>query len=48
VVTADIARHDEETSRKAGFNDWLLKPFKEKDIYKSILKHLPRTRIKAN
>ncbi|HEU4554977.1 MAG TPA: ATP-binding protein [Chitinophaga sp.] len=48
VVTADIARHDEETFRKAGFNDWLLKPFKEKDIYKSILKHLPRAGIKAN
>jgi len=48
VLTADIARHDEEAFRKAGFNDWMLKPFKEKEIYKSILKQLPRARIQAN
>ena len=48
VLTADIDRHDEEAFRKAGFNDWLLKPFKERDIYKSILKQLPRARMQAN
>lgn len=48
VLTADIDRQDEETFRKAGFNDWLLKPFKERDIYKSILKQLPRARMQAN
>jgi CheY-like chemotaxis protein len=43
VLTADISRQDEETFRKAGFNDWLLKPFREKEIYRMIVKHLSKT-----
>jgi signal transduction histidine kinase/ActR/RegA family two-component response regulator len=44
VLTADISRQDEEAFRKAGFNDWMLKPFKEKDIYKVIVKNLSQPR----
>jgi signal transduction histidine kinase/ActR/RegA family two-component response regulator len=43
VLTADISRQDEEIFHKAGFNDWMLKPFREKDIYKVILKNIART-----
>jgi len=48
VLTADITRQDEESFRKAGFNDWMLKPFREKDIYKVIIKNLSKTRAEAN
>jgi len=42
ALTADITPQDEENFRKAGFNDWLLKPFREKEIYKMIVKHLSK------
>lgn len=45
AITADITRHDEESFRKAGFTDWLLKPFREKDIYKVVVKYLPSNRV---
>jgi CheY-like chemotaxis protein/nitrogen-specific signal transduction histidine kinase len=48
VLTADITQQDEESFRKAGFNDWMLKPFRERDIYKVIIKHLPKARVEAN
>ncbi|GAA0524527.1 ATP-binding protein [Chitinophaga japonensis] len=48
VLTADITRQDEESFRKAGFNDWMLKPFREKDIYKVIVKNLSKARAEAN
>ncbi len=44
VLTADISRQDEEAFRKAGFNDWMVKPFREKDIYKVIVKNLSQAR----
>lgn len=48
ALTADITRDDEELFRKAGFNDWLLKPFREKDIYAIIVKHLVRENSPAS
>ncbi|WP_298731796.1 ATP-binding protein [uncultured Chitinophaga sp.] len=47
VLTADITRQDEENFRKAGFNDWLLKPFREKDIYKMIVGHISNESLKV-
>lgn len=40
ALTANISAEDEAAFRKAGFNGWLMKPFREKDIYKAIMKHL--------
>lgn len=40
ALTADITTEDEALFRKAGFNDWVLKPFREKDIYAVITKHV--------
>lgn len=48
VLTADITRQDEETFRKAGFNDWLLKPFREKEMYRMIVKNLSKAKAEAN
>ncbi len=48
ALTADITREDEELFRKAGFNDWVLKPFREKDIYTVIIKHLNPTSSKVS
>lgn len=41
ALTANITAEDEAAFLKAGFNGWLLKPFREKDIYKVIMEHLP-------
>ncbi|WP_142687247.1 ATP-binding protein [Chitinophaga polysaccharea] len=41
ALTANISASDEAAFVKAGFNGWLLKPFREKDIYKAIMEHLP-------
>lgn len=41
ALTANISADDETAFVKAGFNGWLLKPFREKDIYKIIMAHLP-------
>jgi signal transduction histidine kinase/ActR/RegA family two-component response regulator len=41
ALTANISAEDEAAFRQVGFNGWLLKPFKEKDIYQEIMKYLP-------
>lgn len=41
ALTANISADDEAAFAKAGFNGWLLKPFREKDIYKAIMERLP-------
>lgn len=41
ALTANISQQDIEDFRKAGFDAWVLKPFREKDIYKVIVDHLP-------
>lgn len=43
ALTANITASDEERLRKAGFNGWLLKPFREREIYEAIMKQLPVT-----
>jgi signal transduction histidine kinase/CheY-like chemotaxis protein len=48
VLTADISPQNEETFRKAGFDDWMLKPFNEKDIYKRIVKNLSKAKAEAS
>ncbi|MFY0255444.1 ATP-binding protein [Chitinophaga sp. 30R24] len=40
ALTANITADDEAAFRRAGFNGWLLKPFREKDIYQVIIQHL--------
>nr|WP_295870892.1 ATP-binding protein [uncultured Chitinophaga sp.] len=40
ALTADITEQDVRDFRRAGFNDWLMKPFKEMDIYRVIRKNL--------
>ncbi|NSL86392.1 response regulator [Chitinophaga sp. Mgbs1] len=40
ALTADISDDEERDFRKAGFNAWLMKPFREKDIYEVVRKHL--------
>ena len=41
ALTANISAEDEAAFRQVGFNGWLLKPFKEKEIYQEIMKYLP-------
>ncbi|WP_143305447.1 ATP-binding response regulator [Chitinophaga vietnamensis] len=41
ALTANITEEDITDFRKAGFNDWLVKPFRERDIYSVIIKNLP-------
>lgn len=48
VLTADISKQDEDSFRKAGFNDWMLKPFREKDMYRMIVKHVSRAGAEAS
>lgn len=40
ALTADITEQDIRDFRRAGFNDWLMKPFREMDIYKVIRRNL--------
>ncbi|WP_212004426.1 ATP-binding protein [Chitinophaga sp. HK235] len=40
ALTADITEQDVRDFRRSGFNDWLMKPFREKDIYQVIRKNL--------
>ena len=43
AITSDTTM--KEKFREAGFNDCLLKPFREKDIYNTIIRHLPPVKI---
>ncbi|WP_343672409.1 ATP-binding protein [Chitinophaga sp.] len=47
VLTAAITAEDEAAFRKAGFNGWLLKPFRERDIYQAIMKEKASNRSMA-
>lgn len=40
ALTSDITMPETEEFRLAGFDDYLLKPFREKDIYHTIVRHL--------
>jgi CheY-like chemotaxis protein len=40
VLTANITEEDIASFKEAGFNGWLLKPFREKDIYTEIMKYM--------
>ena len=41
ALTADTTLPDNEAFLEVGFDDYLLKPFKERDIYNVIIRHLP-------
>lgn len=40
ALTADITEQDVRDFKRAGFNDWLLKPFREMDIYRVVRRNL--------
>ncbi|WP_343746693.1 ATP-binding protein [Chitinophaga sp.] len=40
ALTADITEQDVRDFKRAGFNDWLMKPFREMDIYRVIRRNL--------
>lgn len=48
ALTADISQQDMIDFRKAGFNDWLLKPTREKDIYATMVKYVDTAKVEAN
>jgi signal transduction histidine kinase/CheY-like chemotaxis protein len=41
ALTADTTLPDNDAFLEVGFDDYLLKPFRERDIYNVIVKHLP-------
>jgi signal transduction histidine kinase/CheY-like chemotaxis protein len=41
ALTADTTLPDNDAFLEVGFDDYLLKPFKERDIYNVIIRHLP-------
>lgn len=43
ALTANLTEDEENAFRRAGFNGWLMKPFREKDIYGEIMKYLPKS-----
>lgn len=47
AITSDISISADDKFKEAGFNDCLLKPFKERDMYNTIIKHLPPVNIEA-
>lgn len=42
ALTADTTLPDNDAFLEVGFDDYLLKPFRERDIYNVIIRHLPR------
>jgi CheY-like chemotaxis protein/nitrogen-specific signal transduction histidine kinase len=47
AITSDITMTDNGRFSELGFDDCLLKPFREKDIYSTIIRHLPLTGVKV-
>lgn len=47
AITSDITMTDNGRYSELGFNDCLLKPFREKDIYSTIIRHLPPAGVKV-
>ncbi len=47
AITSDITLTENSRYRDLGFNDCMLKPFREKDIYNTIIRHLPPADVKA-
>lgn len=41
AITSDITMAENNRYRDLGFDDCMLKPFKERDIYNTIIRHLP-------
>jgi CheY-like chemotaxis protein len=41
AITSDITMTENSRFRDLGFNDCMLKPFRERDIYNAIIRHLP-------
>lgn len=47
AITSDITMTDNGRFSELGFNDCLLKPFRERDIYSTIIRHLPPAGVKV-
>lgn len=47
AITSDITMTDNGRYSELGFNDCLLKPFRERDIYSTIIRHLPPAGVKV-
>jgi len=47
AITADITITENSRYRDLGFNDCMLKPFRERDIYNTIIRHLPPAGVKV-
>ncbi|WP_343668502.1 ATP-binding protein [Chitinophaga sp.] len=46
AITSDITLTENSRYRNLGFNDCMLKPFRERDIYNTIIRHLPPEEVK--
>lgn len=47
AITSDITLRENSRYRDVGFTDCMLKPFRERDIYNMIIRHLPPAEIKV-
>lgn len=47
AITSDITMTENDRYRELGFDDCMLKPFKERDIYNTIIRHLPPAGVKV-
>lgn len=47
AITSDITLKENSRYRDLGFNDCMLKPFRERDIYNTIIRHLPPAEVKV-
>jgi CheY-like chemotaxis protein/anti-sigma regulatory factor (Ser/Thr protein kinase) len=47
AITSDITMTENNRYRDLGFDDCMLKPFKERDIYNTIIRHLPPAGVKV-
>jgi signal transduction histidine kinase/CheY-like chemotaxis protein len=45
ALTANIMEDDLEKYKEAGINDFVLKPFKEADLHKKVMQHIPTDNI---
>lgn len=47
AITSDITMTENNRYRDLGFDDCMLKPFRERDIYNTIIRHLPPAGVKV-
>lgn len=47
AITSDITLRENSRYKDLGFTDCMLKPFRERDIYNTIIRHLPPAEVKV-